>query len=83
MIIQRKWHHEARNIKPGDIVLVADKNLPRSQWKLCRVTTVEPGIDGKVRRVSLMYKNKSSDTVITIERPVQKIVVVLPVEEQS
>jgi len=82
MIIQRKWHHEARNIKPGDIVLVADKNLPRSQWKLCRVTTVEPGIDGKVRRVSLMYKNKSSDTVITIDRPVQKIVVVLPVEEQ-
>ena len=46
--------------------------------QLCQV---HPGIDGKVRRVSIQYKNKDSDTFITIDRPVERLVVILPVDE--
>ena len=56
-------------------------NLIRGQWKLGKICQVHPGIYGKVRRVSIQYKNKGSDTFITIDRPVQRPVVILPVDE--
>ena len=82
LIIQQKWHHKRRNIQEGDIVIIADKNLNRGEWKLGRVTEVVPGIDGYVRRISIQYKNKGSSIFTTIERAVQRIVVILPKEEQ-
>ena len=63
-------------------MIIVDKNLPRGQWRLGKVSSVEPGIDGKVRKVSVQYKNKSSNSVITIVRPVQRLVVILPIDEQ-
>ena len=83
LIIQQKWHHEKRNVMVGDVVIIADKCLSRGEWKLGRVTAVVPGIDNKVRRVSLQYKNKGSNVFTVIERPVQRIVVILPIDEQS
>ena len=67
----------------GDVVIIADKCLSRGEWKLGMVTAVVPGIDNKVRRVSLQYKNKGSNVFTVIERPVQRIVVILPIDEQS
>ena len=82
MIIQHKWHHKVRNVNVGDIVIIADRNLNRGEWKLGRVSDVVRGVDGCVRRVMLQYKNKGSNAFTTIERAVQRIVVILPVEEQ-
>ena len=79
LIVQQKWHHEKRNVKIGDIVIIADKNLKRGEWKLGQV---KPGIDDKVRRVTLQYKNKCSNVFTEIDRPVQRIVVILPVDEK-
>ena len=62
--------------------MITDNNLIRGQWKLDKICQVHPGIDGKVRRVSIQYKNKDSDTFITIDRPVQRLVVILPVDER-
>ena len=83
LIIEHKWHHNERNMKVGDIVVIIDKNEPRGMWKLGKISAVEPGIDGNVRRVSVQYKNKASSSYVTVERPVQRLSVILPVEEQN
>ena len=49
--------------------------MPRGQWKLGKVS-VEPGIDNKVRRILITYKHENSNTFITIDRPVQRVVVI-------
>ena len=41
---------------PGDIVLVADSNAFRGQWRMAEVVKAEPGRDGKVRDVVLRCK---------------------------
>ena len=46
-----------------------------------RVSQVYPGNDGKVRKVEVEYKNTDSTTFVRIERAVQRLVVILPVEE--
>ncbi|XP_045135132.1 uncharacterized protein LOC123518388 [Portunus trituberculatus] len=54
------WH-------PGDIVLITDQPLPRSQWMLGRILEVIPSEDGFVRQV----KVKTENSVLT--RPVSKL----------
>ena len=82
----------ARNVKEGDIVLIADSNLVRGQWKLARVTKTFPGRDGKVRKLELQYKNPRPGEPIkqyrghgyvTVDQSVHKLVVLVPVEEQN
>ena len=67
LLIQEKWHHGKRNIMVGDIVTIQDNDLPRGQWKLGKVIKTTPGIDKRVRRIEIQYKNKNSDTFVTIE----------------
>ena len=83
LLMQHKWHHEKRNVTIGDIVIIQDNNAPRGQWKLGTVSKSVYGIDNKVRRIEIQYKNKDSADFVTIERAVQKIAVVLPVEEMT
>ena len=82
LIIQQKWHHERRNIQVGDIVIISEKGYPRGHWKLGRVNGAKMGSDGKVRRVTVRYRNQNSNVFTEIERPIQKLVVILPVDEQ-
>ena len=83
LLIQEKWHHSKRNIMIGDIVIIQDSDLPRGQWKLGKVVKTIPGIDQRVRRIEIQYKNKNSDTFVTIERAVQKVAVVLPIDDEN
>ena len=76
-----KWHHAKRNMCVGDVVLIQDKSLRRSQWKLGMVTEVFAGMDHKIRRVRVKYINPSTSSPIEVERPVQQLVVILAVEE--
>ena len=78
-----KWHHAKRNMLVDDIVIVQDKALRRNQWKLGKVTEVFLGIDGKVRHVKLKYTNPSTSTATEVERPVQKLVVLLAADEKT
>jgi len=91
LVIQRKWHTTHRNLQPGDVVIVADQNAFRGQYKIALVKSVFPGTDGKVRRVTLTYKNfkvgehvnrysGSPDTEIT--RSVQKLALLVPFDQQ-
>ncbi len=57
LIIRRKWHVSTRNLRPGDVAIVADKNVMRGNYHLGVVQEVFPDEHGKVRRVLVTYKN--------------------------
>ena len=82
MIIEQKWHHNRRNVAIGDIVIIHDKDLDRSEWKLGRVVDVIPGKDDIVRRLLIKYKIKGSNEFLNVTRSVQRVIVILPIEEQ-
>ena len=83
LIIQQKWHHSHRNLKVGDIVIIQDSNKIRKKWKLGRVIRADPSLrDGYVRVVDVEYKNPDSKNFLNITRPVQRLIVLIPVEEQ-
>ena len=86
LIIRPKWHTEKRNIKVNDIVFVQDSNAIRGQWFLGKVAKVYPSSDGYVRNCELLYHLPSINqtgqpTSITIQRPVHKLIVLVPADE--
>ena len=83
LIIQQKWHASKRNLKQGDIVIVQDSNLIRGKWRLGRITRADPSLrDGFVRNVEVEYKNPGSDNYLQITRAVQRVIVLVPAEDQ-
>ena len=81
LVIQQKWYTAHRNVKVGDVVIVQDSNQIRGKWRLGRVTCAEPSLrDGFVRNIEVQYKNLDAKTFTTIERPVQKVIVLVPVD---
>jgi len=68
-----KWYHQARNLKPGDVVLlVTDSN--RGQWPLARVVDVYTSADGIVRSVKVLSNGS------TLDRPISKVCLLEAVE---
>ena len=53
----RKWHKQAPNLKPGDLVMMLDETTLQSKWKMAKVTSTFPGEDGLVRAAEVMIKN--------------------------
>lgn len=49
LITRKKWKQPVPNIEVDDVVLIADKNLPRGQWLTGRVKLIHPGHDKLVR----------------------------------
>ena len=90
--MRQKWHTAHRNLKTGDLVLIQDSNLVRGQWGLGIVSNTFPGSDGKARKVEVQYKNpKEGEPVtkyqargyVTIERPVHRLVLLIPKDDIS
>ena len=86
LITDAKWHAQGQNIKPGDVVLVADKSALKSQYKLALVKEVIQSSDGRVRKAQLLYKHyKVGDKLVeytgsteqTIFRPVQRLALIV------
>ena len=69
------------NMKVGDVVIIQNVALQRNQWKLGLVTEVYCGSDGKVRRVKVKYINPSNGSPIEVDRPIQRLVIILAAEE--
>ena len=59
----------------GDLVLIADDRVPRNQRNMARVVDLHPDAKGKVRSV------KIATATTTLERPIQKLVLILENEE--
>lgn len=89
LIIQRKWHVETRNLKPGDVVVVADQNTLKGEYRIALVREVYPGSDDRVRKVKLSYKNYNVGQNVhkytgcpdaTVLRSVQRLALLVPVD---
>ena len=89
LVVQRKWHTASRNLKRGDVVIMADRNSLRGEYKLALVHEVYPSMDGKVRKVSLVYKSfKAGEklhqykgaTDVIVTRGVQNLALLVPVD---
>ena len=48
-----KWRVERDSLKIGDIVLILSQKTPRAHWPLGRIVNVHPGLDGRVRVVTV------------------------------
>jgi hypothetical protein len=92
LIHQRKWHKCSRDLKPGDIVAIADSNSLRGQYRIARVVEVFPGVDGIVRRVSVAYKNfrvgdrtyeYTGSREVVVVRSVQRLALLVPFDGPS
>ena len=87
---RQKWSRPRRDLIVGDVLIVKDESLPRSAWQLATVSVVYPSSDGHVRKVQVALadsfldnKGKRIRTVQYLERPVQKLVLLLPVSKKD
>lgn len=76
MSLRSKWITERRSVSVGDLVLLADGNLPRSQWTMGRVKEVYLGSDDRVR--SCLVKTATTQFV----RPIVKMCVLEEASEK-
>ena len=78
-----KWLQRHRSIKVGDVCLIRYKNEVRATYRLGCVENIKQGEDGLVRTVNLRYKLPGEKKFRTVDRPVQGVSVIVPVEEQT
>ena len=48
-----KWTNKQQNFALGDLVIVRNKNTPKSHWLLARILAIYPGDDGIIRTVKI------------------------------
>ncbi|XP_033247602.1 uncharacterized protein LOC117188214 [Drosophila miranda] len=51
--IRGKWHQRQPNLEEGDLVIVAEDNLPPQEWLVGRVIATHEGEDGMFRVVEI------------------------------
>lgn len=90
LVVRQKWHEKSRNLCVGDLVHICERSKLKAKYKLGIVDTVTVSADGIVRsaviRYVLLQKNTegvSKVRVIRVSRSVQRLVLLLPVEEQA
>ena len=73
----------------NDIVIVKEDDIPRNQWRVCRVVEVLPDEDGLVRKVrlevgsqNLASKGKRNQPLSTLERPIHKQVLLMSTQDE-
>jgi hypothetical protein len=83
MLKQHKWTRDKKDLNVGDIVLRKDETAAGQTYKYARVTKVHVSTDGRVRAADFEYKLPGEAVFRTTTRPIRKLVMVLPVEEQA
>ena len=77
-----KWLQRHRCVQVGDVCLIRYGKDKRATYRLGRVSEVKKGVDNLVRKVTLKYKLPGAQSFKTVDRPIQGIAVIVPVEEQ-
>ena len=73
-----------RDFQQGDIVLLKQETAAAATYRLGLIGETYPSLsDGKVRRVLVKYKNPGEKGYRVSERHANKLVLVVPVNEQS
>ncbi|XP_076398077.1 uncharacterized protein LOC143266403 [Megachile rotundata] len=70
-----KWMREGNTLGRGDLVLIADTQSPRNEWKRGTIIQTYPGSDGVVR-VAKIHTSRGDFT-----RPIHKLIKLLSVRE--
>jgi hypothetical protein len=91
LVVRQKWHDKSRNLRIGDLVLICEPSKLKAKYKLGVIDSVTTSRDDIVRSVVVRYvllqKNAKGDDfntrIIRVTRSVQRLVLILPVEEQS
>ena len=85
LVLRQKWHQKARNLRVGDLVMICEPSRIKAKYKLAIVEAVHVSSDGCVRSATLRYSNVKKDgwVSVRVERSVQRLVLLLPVEEQE
>ena len=92
LVYRPKWFNKQRNLQPGDIVLVADNNALRGEYRLARVREVHPGSDGCVRSALVEYKRfrtreaaneYKGASYTSVRRSIQRLVLLVPVDSAN
>jgi len=79
-----KWRPISRNLKVGDVVLLMKETVTAADYKLGRVyRAIACAEDGLVRKVVVGYHTHHQAPLRFTERPINKLVLVVPVEEQE
>lgn len=52
-----KWHNKQPNLNVGNIVIIAEDNVPPSRWIAGRIINTHPGKDGLVRVAEVKLAN--------------------------
>ena len=88
LVPTRKWFDAKRNLSPGDVVLIqySSKTVPGT-YRLGRIKSVEMDDDDLVRTCTVKYVLCNGDVRAKavpkeIRVPAQRLVLILPVEEQ-
>ena len=57
--IRNKWNPKIRDFKENDLILMKNEYQHRSLWTIGRISSVNKGIDGKVRSVQVRLPNST------------------------
>jgi hypothetical protein len=79
-VLSHKWRKSHRDMKVDDLVLIKNENAAGVEYQRGRVKATFPGEDGHVRSAEIEYKNPSEKVFRTTVRPIQKLVVIVPVD---
>ena len=84
---RRKWSQAARNLCPGDVVmLLSDSKLGPASYRLGLVSQVFPDPKGVVRTAMVRLRNRRRRGAVAgveeVKMAAQRLSVILPVEEK-
>ncbi|XP_026147341.1 uncharacterized protein LOC113121247 [Carassius auratus] len=79
--VRRKWTEKRRNLEEGDVVLLKDSKVKRSEWPIGLIVKTIPSSDDNVRKVEVKIVREGSAKVYL--RPVSEVVLLLPGTSQK
>jgi hypothetical protein len=83
LVKQRECYKYKRDAKVGDVVLRKDETAAGQTYKYGRIISVHVGLDGKVQSADVEYKVPGESKFRVTTRPIHRLVLVVPVEEQT
>ncbi len=84
-VLAQQWRKPKRDVRPGDVVMLAEAEIEDPVYHLGKVESVKTGEDGHVRTVFIQYTNpgrnpQERSPMKVTTRPIHKIAVIVPVD---
>ena len=90
LVHRQKWHRKGHNLRTNDVVMICETTKLKGKYRLAIVEEVFTSNDGRVRSAIVRYslistspKGKETVKQIRVKRSVQRLSLILPIEEQS